>query len=114
MFLQKLSVPEDFFCAGNCLHTTNAPENRLCKPTFGGVFSGATDPIRTDDLLITSVRFYLKYNHAFVILHLFCAILSPLSALFSLPSWLNDMAERADINFSGTLQEALKAKLNIG
>lgn len=31
----------------------------------------------------------------------------------SIPSWLNDMAERADINFSGTLQEALKAKLNI-
>ena len=34
--------------------------------------------------------------------------------LLSIPSWLNDMAERADINFSGTLQEALKAKLNIG
>ena len=32
----------------------------------------------------------------------------------SIPSWLNDMAERADINFSGTLQEALKAKLNTG
>ena len=32
----------------------------------------------------------------------------------SIPSWLNDMAERNGINFSGTLQEALKAKLNIG
>lgn len=32
----------------------------------------------------------------------------------SIPSWLNDMAERAGINFSGVLQEALKAKLNIG
>lgn len=32
----------------------------------------------------------------------------------TIPSWLNDMAERAGINFSGTLQEALKAKLNIG
>lgn len=32
----------------------------------------------------------------------------------SIPSWLNDMAERAGINFSGTLQDALKAKLNIG
>ena len=31
----------------------------------------------------------------------------------SIPSWLNDMAERAGINFSGTLQEALKTKLNI-
>lgn len=31
----------------------------------------------------------------------------------SIPCWLNDMAERADINFSGVLQEALKAKLNI-
>ena len=31
----------------------------------------------------------------------------------SIPSWLNDMAERAGINFSGTLQEALKRKLNI-
>lgn len=32
----------------------------------------------------------------------------------SIPSWLNDMAERAGINFSGTLQEALKQQLNIG
>lgn len=31
----------------------------------------------------------------------------------SIPSWLNDMAERAGINFSGTLQEALKRQLNI-
>ena len=32
----------------------------------------------------------------------------------SIPSWLNDMAERNGINFSGVLQEALKEKLNIG
>lgn len=31
----------------------------------------------------------------------------------SIPSWLNDMAEQAGINFSGTLQEALKQQLNI-
>ncbi len=31
----------------------------------------------------------------------------------SIPSWLNDMAERAGINFSGTLQDALKARLGI-
>jgi len=31
----------------------------------------------------------------------------------SIPSWLNDMAERAGVNFSGTLQEALKRQLNI-
>ena len=31
----------------------------------------------------------------------------------SIPSWLNDMAERAGINFSGTLQEALKKQLDI-
>lgn len=31
----------------------------------------------------------------------------------SIPSWLNDMAERAGINFSGTLQEALKSRLGI-
>ena len=31
----------------------------------------------------------------------------------SIPAWLNDMAERAGINFSGTLQEALKQKLNV-
>lgn len=32
----------------------------------------------------------------------------------SLPYWLNEAAENAHINFSGVLQEALKAKLNIG
>ncbi|MCD7844378.1 MAG: type II toxin-antitoxin system HicB family antitoxin [Oscillospiraceae bacterium] len=31
----------------------------------------------------------------------------------SIPSWLNDMAERSGVNFSGVLQDALKAKLNI-
>ena len=31
----------------------------------------------------------------------------------TIPSWLNDMAERAGINFSGTLQEALKQQLNL-
>lgn len=31
----------------------------------------------------------------------------------TIPSWLNDMAERAGINFSGTLQEALMRKLNV-
>lgn len=31
----------------------------------------------------------------------------------SIPSWLNEMAESAGINFSGVLQEALKHQLNI-
>ena len=31
----------------------------------------------------------------------------------SIPSWLNDMAERADVNFSATLQAALKQQLHI-
>lgn len=31
----------------------------------------------------------------------------------SIPSWLNDMAERAGVNFSGVLQDALKQRLNI-
>lgn len=31
----------------------------------------------------------------------------------SIPNWLNTMAERANINFSGVLQDALKEKLGI-
>lgn len=31
----------------------------------------------------------------------------------SIPSWLNEMAESAGINFSGILQEALKKQLNL-
>jgi predicted RNase H-like HicB family nuclease len=31
----------------------------------------------------------------------------------TIPMWLNERAERAHINFSGVLQEALKTKLNI-
>ena len=31
----------------------------------------------------------------------------------SIPAWLNEMAEREGINFSGTLQDALKRQLNI-
>lgn len=32
----------------------------------------------------------------------------------TIPSWLNRKAEQANINFSQTLQEALKEKLNVG
>ena len=38
----------------------------------------------------------------------------PVKKTLSIPSWLNDAAEAAHVNFSGVLQEALKAKLNIG
>ena len=31
----------------------------------------------------------------------------------SIPSWLNTMAEKEDINFSAVLQKALKAELNL-
>lgn len=31
----------------------------------------------------------------------------------TIPSWLNTMAERKDVNFSAVLQKALKAELNI-
>ena len=31
----------------------------------------------------------------------------------TIPMWLNERAERANINFSGTLQEALKSQLHI-
>ena len=31
----------------------------------------------------------------------------------TVPSWLNDMAERAGINFSATLQSALKQQLHL-
>jgi predicted RNase H-like HicB family nuclease len=32
----------------------------------------------------------------------------------TVPSWLNEQAEQAGINFSGLLQEALKQKLGVG
>lgn len=38
----------------------------------------------------------------------------PVKKTLSIPSWLNDAAEEAHLNFSGVLQEALKEKLNIG
>lgn len=38
----------------------------------------------------------------------------PVKKTLSIPSWLNDAAEEAHINFSGVLQDALKAKLNLG
>lgn len=38
----------------------------------------------------------------------------PVKKTLSIPAWLNEAAEDAHINFSGVLQEALKAKLNLG
>ena len=37
----------------------------------------------------------------------------PVKKTLSIPSWLNEAAEDAHLNFSGVLQEALKAKLDI-
>ena len=37
----------------------------------------------------------------------------PIKKTLTIPSWLNDMAERADVNFSSVLQSALKSKLGI-
>ena len=38
----------------------------------------------------------------------------PVKKTLSIPAWLNEAAEEAHVNFSGVLQDALKAKLNIG
>lgn len=38
----------------------------------------------------------------------------PVKKTLSIPAWLNEAAENAHVNFSGVLQEALKAKLNLG
>ena len=37
----------------------------------------------------------------------------PVKKTLSIPSWLNDAAESAHINFSGVLQDALKKKLHL-
>ena len=37
----------------------------------------------------------------------------PVPKTLSLPNWLNTLSERAGLNFSAVLQEALKAKLDI-
>jgi predicted RNase H-like HicB family nuclease len=37
----------------------------------------------------------------------------PVSKTLSIPNWLNTLSERAGLNFSAVLQEALKAKLDI-
>lgn len=37
----------------------------------------------------------------------------PVKKTISIPGWLNDAAESADINFSGVLQDALKEKLHL-
>lgn len=37
----------------------------------------------------------------------------PVKKTLTIPEWLNEEAEKQHINFSGVLQEALKAKLNV-
>jgi predicted RNase H-like HicB family nuclease len=37
----------------------------------------------------------------------------PVKKTLTIPTWLNERAERANVNFSGILQEALKAHLHI-
>lgn len=32
----------------------------------------------------------------------------------TIPAWLNEYAEKENVNFSGVLQDALKSKLNVG
>ena len=84
---------------------------RLLERLYTGCAGGG-------DLLLTAALTLLAVAVRFVC-HAGAARMGYLSSkavkkTLTIPSWLNDMAERNGVNFSGVLQDALKARLNIG
>jgi predicted RNase H-like HicB family nuclease len=103
-----------YTCGDDMAHALDMAEDILCFRLYDMEKDGETIPspsnskaIRADDNSVVSLvgcdtesyrRFYENKS---------------VKKTLTIPMWLNERAERANINFSGTLQEALKVQLHI-
>ena len=93
-----ISMAEDFLC----LALYHIEENQLQIPAASNIKEIASD---TDDivtLISVDTEIYRRFHNNKLV-----------KKTLNIPSWLNERAEAANINFSKTLQKALKEELNL-
>ena len=97
---EALTNAEDALCL--MLYDLEQARGTICKPTSAEALRGQLEEGEFVNLVACDTVEYRKfYNNRAV------------KKTLSIPAWLNEMAEAAEINFSGLLQEALKKQLNV-
>ncbi|MDR1703370.1 MAG: type II toxin-antitoxin system HicB family antitoxin [Clostridiales bacterium] len=103
-----------YTCGDNMPDALNMAEDVLCLMLYDMEKDGKAIPapsnskaIKTDDNSFVSLvgcdtEFYRRFYEN-----------KSVKKTLTIPMWLNERAERANINFSGVLQEALKTQLHI-
>jgi predicted RNase H-like HicB family nuclease len=103
-----------YTCGDNMADALAMAEDVLCLMLYDMEKEGKTIPtpsnskvIKTDEQSVVSLvgcdtEFYRRFYEN-----------KSVKKTLTIPMWLNERAERANINFSGVLQEALKIQLNI-
>ena len=86
-------------CLGLCLEGRREDNEKIPEPCFDGIETSK------DEVLVAvkfdSLEFNKKYNN------------KSLRKSVTIPSWLNDLAEKNNVNFSNVLQNALMKFLNL-
>ena len=86
-------------CLGLCLEGRREDHEEIPEPCFDGIETSK------DEILVAvkfnSLEFNKKYNNKSV------------RKSVTIPSWLNDLAEKNNVNFSNVLQNALIKLLNL-
>ncbi|MFQ6792899.1 MAG: type II toxin-antitoxin system HicB family antitoxin [Thomasclavelia sp.] len=86
-------------CLGLCLEGRREDNEKIPEPCFDGIETSK------DEVLVAvkfdSLEFNKKYNNKSV------------RKSVTIPSWLNDLAEKNNVNFSNVLQNALMKFLNL-
>jgi predicted RNase H-like HicB family nuclease len=103
-----------YTCGDDMADALNMAEDVLCMRLYDMEKDGMAFPspsnsktIKTDSASVVSLvgcdtDFYRRYFEN-----------KSVKKTLTIPMWLNERAERANINFSGVLQEALKTQLHI-
>jgi predicted RNase H-like HicB family nuclease len=85
-----------------CLTLYDMEKDRKLIPVPSNLKTVETDDVSVVSLIHCDTDFYRRYYEN-----------KSVKKTLSIPMWLNERAERENVNFSGILQEALKVHLHI-
>jgi predicted RNase H-like HicB family nuclease/post-segregation antitoxin (ccd killing protein) len=95
---QCIDMAEDFLC----LALYRMEEDKLPIPAAGGIKEVESEPDDIVTLISVDTETYRRYYENKLV-----------KKTLNIPSWLNERAEAANVNFSKTLQRALKEELQL-
>ena len=107
-------VPQCFTCGDDLQDAYDAAQDVLCLRLYDIEESGGEVPVpsldriqteRPEDIVSLVECDTMEYRRMYDS--------KAIKKTLTIPAWLNTMAERADLNFSSILQNALKNELNL-